>query len=346
MPHISVCIPVFNRAHLIGRTIECALRQDFQDFDLLVVDDASSDNTVEIVRTYACQDPRVKLVVNSKNLGLTRNFNRCLELASGPLIQILQSDDLVDADYLSKASQIFDLHPNVGFVSAKCRHIDIDDHILSNGINESDRLIKAGDDAVKSILHGSPHVSSVIIKKDSYTKHGGFNEEFWFAPDIEMYTRLAANVDYFRFGCVKTSFRRHGTNSGMLEYLRKDYLDVFLKMNSMAFGYFSKEGLLNFGIDDLEGYLSDDASNMALNGAMCMITFGRRRFSRYYCRKAFQLKRNSWCSKQFLKIYILYALGNLGVALARRRFQVSEEDLAHIQFVEDRLRAENLLINT
>ena len=101
MPHISVTIPVYNRAHLIGRTIESVLNQEFQDFELLVVDDASSDDTTKVVQQYCRHDPRIKLVINPKNLGLTRNWNRCLDLARCSLVQILLSDDLIDADYLA-----------------------------------------------------------------------------------------------------------------------------------------------------------------------------------------------------------------------------------------------------
>ena len=96
MQHITVAIPVFNRAHLIGETIQSVLNQDYQLFDLLVVDDGSSDNTVQVVSEFCEQDNRVRLVKNSLNLGLTRNWNRCIELAEGSLIQLLLSDDLMD----------------------------------------------------------------------------------------------------------------------------------------------------------------------------------------------------------------------------------------------------------
>ena len=71
MPHISVMIPAYNHAHFIGRAIESVLNQQFQDFDVVVVDDASTDDTVEVVVKYCRRDSPVHLVVNEQNLGLT-----------------------------------------------------------------------------------------------------------------------------------------------------------------------------------------------------------------------------------------------------------------------------------
>jgi len=125
--------PCIQSRRLIGRTIESVLGQEFTDFDLLIVDDASTDNTVEVANQYTRNDPRIKLSVNEHNLGLTRNWNRCLDLAEGPLVQILLSDDLIDADYLKIASERFAQDPRVGFVAASCRYIDAEDQVIHPG---------------------------------------------------------------------------------------------------------------------------------------------------------------------------------------------------------------------
>jgi len=75
MAHITVTIPVFNRAHLVGPTIGSVLNQTYQDFDVLAVDDASTDATADVIGSICKRDHRVRLVVNAENLGLTRNWN-------------------------------------------------------------------------------------------------------------------------------------------------------------------------------------------------------------------------------------------------------------------------------
>ena len=214
MPYISVVVPVYNRAELFRRTIENVLAQEFTDFEVIVVDDASTDDTVEVARRY-CSDPRVRVEVNLENIGLTRNWNVGIGLATGELVQVMQSDDYMDADYLGRVAELFRREPTVGFVAANCRHIDGDDAVINPGMAAPPRHYRAGDEAVLAIVRGGyPHVSSQVIRRRCFEEVGAFNEELWFGPDVEMTCRLASHYDFHHFGGVHTSFRRHGTNSG------------------------------------------------------------------------------------------------------------------------------------
>jgi len=80
MSHISVMIPVYNRENLIIETIQSVLSQTYTDLDLTIIDDASTDNTTEIINKF-CKDSRITLIKNEENLGLTKNWNHCLEVA-------------------------------------------------------------------------------------------------------------------------------------------------------------------------------------------------------------------------------------------------------------------------
>src|SRR5215212_3810304 len=91
LPRIAVIMPAYNRAGLIGRAIDSVLAQDFDDFELIVVDDGSADDTVEVVRRY--DDPRVRLVELGRNQGSNAARNAGIRSASAPLIAFLDSDD-------------------------------------------------------------------------------------------------------------------------------------------------------------------------------------------------------------------------------------------------------------
>ena len=82
--HASVCIPTYNGAEFIAEAIQSVLTQSFTDFELLVVDDHSSDNTLDIVRSFA--DSRLSIHQNEKRLGIPRNWNHCLALAQGEYV--------------------------------------------------------------------------------------------------------------------------------------------------------------------------------------------------------------------------------------------------------------------
>jgi glycosyltransferase involved in cell wall biosynthesis len=92
LPHVTVTIPAFNHEAYIARAIESVLNQSQRDFDVAVVDDGSSDASFEVARRYE-SDPRVRCERNPENLGLARNWNRCLDLAAGPLVMVFGDDD-------------------------------------------------------------------------------------------------------------------------------------------------------------------------------------------------------------------------------------------------------------
>ena len=93
MPLVSVVMPSYNAENYIKEAIESVLSQSVTDFELLVIDDCSTDGTTKVVNSFAQQDPRVKLLVNEKNLGAGRTRNRGLGLFKGEYILFLDSDD-------------------------------------------------------------------------------------------------------------------------------------------------------------------------------------------------------------------------------------------------------------
>jgi glycosyltransferase involved in cell wall biosynthesis len=91
MTSVSVCIPTFNYGRYIGRAVESVLAQTTRDFELLVVDNASTDETPDVLARF--RDPRLRVHRNESNIGLFGNFRRCLELTSGELVKFLAADD-------------------------------------------------------------------------------------------------------------------------------------------------------------------------------------------------------------------------------------------------------------
>ena len=103
-PRVSVCIPSYKGAATIGEAIQSVLGQTFRDFELIVVDDASPDDTMAVVRAFG--DPRLRCFVNPTNLGPQANWNRCLELAQGRYIKLLPHDDLLHPECLQQQVRV------------------------------------------------------------------------------------------------------------------------------------------------------------------------------------------------------------------------------------------------
>ncbi len=101
-PKVSILIPVYNRQQFIGECIQSALDQTFSDFEVVVVDNASTDKTWDICQSYALKDKRVKIFENKQNIGPVLNWQRCFNEAKGIYGKILFSDDLMSPSYLEK----------------------------------------------------------------------------------------------------------------------------------------------------------------------------------------------------------------------------------------------------
>lgn len=113
----TVAIPVHNRADLVGKAVESALAQNLSDYEVLGIDNCSTDDTWDVLGSF--RDPRFRRLRNSENLGLFGNLNRCVEFAQGKYLRILCSDDRLAPDCLAEEIALMERHPNVSLLSTR-----------------------------------------------------------------------------------------------------------------------------------------------------------------------------------------------------------------------------------
>lgn len=111
MPLITIAIPVYNRAHMVEDSILSVLRQKPEDFELIIVDNCSTDGTYDVARKY--ESEHVRVYRNDVNIGMGRNFLRCIELATGTFFRFLMSDDALLEGSLALTKTLNDLYPDV-----------------------------------------------------------------------------------------------------------------------------------------------------------------------------------------------------------------------------------------
>jgi glycosyltransferase involved in cell wall biosynthesis len=117
LPEVSVCVPAYNAARWILRAVESVLSQTHRNLEVVVVDNASTDATLELVKELV--DPRIRLYSNSRNIGQSGNWNRSLSLARGRLIKFLCADDVLYPDCLEAMVALFKAHPSIGLVFSR-----------------------------------------------------------------------------------------------------------------------------------------------------------------------------------------------------------------------------------
>lgn len=194
-PLVSICIPTYNRANIITKAIDSALSQTYKNIEVIVVDNASTDNTEEIVSSYS--DPRLSYVRNSENLGLFGNFNRCIELYKGEYLHILHSDDFIDPDFTEKCVGFFKEHPDVWLASTSSR-------VISSGISVETKVFESNTvlispDGFRKILSDRCYIAcpSVMVRRGLYedTNVGKFSLEYPYSGDYYQWLKVTRHYD-------------------------------------------------------------------------------------------------------------------------------------------------------
>jgi glycosyltransferase involved in cell wall biosynthesis len=113
-PLVSILIPVYNREHLVGESINSAINQTYKNIEIIIVDNQSTDGTWEVLQNYAKKDERIRIFRNTENIGPVRNWEKCIAHAKGKYSKILFSDDLISENYIEEGLMLF--KADVGFV--------------------------------------------------------------------------------------------------------------------------------------------------------------------------------------------------------------------------------------
>jgi glycosyltransferase involved in cell wall biosynthesis len=218
-PLVSVIIPTFNRAALLEQTVDSVRSQTFKDFEIIVVNDGSTDATEEWLRNQ--DDLRV---VSQENKGIATSRNNGAAIAKGEWLAFLDHDDLWAPDKLQVQAQFVIKNSDVALVAAK--HVTIGKRFST----PSHPVWIKGDLLVKAFTESFIHTSSVMIRKDVFEKIGGFCPEYQFADEFDVWLKVARDhviayvnqpIVFIRFYDANTSHDRIG--------LRRDTYDILLK---------------------------------------------------------------------------------------------------------------------
>lgn len=206
-PRVSVVIPTYNNAQYLDSAIDSVLAQDFDAFEILVIDDASDDDTAARVARY--RDPRVRYLRNDFRLGIAGARNRGIDAARGEFTAALDSDDWAHPSRLSCQVAFLDAHPDYAAVGSWARWMDAEGR-ARRGLTR--RPTDWRDAAAQLIYKSSLQQPSVTARTAVLAEHR-YDEEFRFSSDYELWTRL---VEHHRLGSQALPLvrcRRHRTST-------------------------------------------------------------------------------------------------------------------------------------
>jgi len=201
---VCICIPTYNSEKTIAETLNSILRQSYEIFRIILVDNASTDNTLNIVQTYADSDKRISIIRNEKNIGAEANFTRCIEVASGDYTAIFHADDVYHSDIISKQVIFMEQHQDAGAVFTMARQIDAEGNFL--GIARMpNELIGGGwdrtycfEEIFKLILrdHNFIKCPSALVRTDIYKHHVSKWDGDRFASSADLWVWLCILEKY------------------------------------------------------------------------------------------------------------------------------------------------------
>ena len=189
-PTVSVIIPTYNRAHLVARAIQSVLNQTYKDFELIIVDDGSTDNTEDIIKEFQKKDERIKYIKHDKNRGGSAARNTGIKAARGNFIAFLDSDDEYLSYKLEKNVNILkNANSNVSIVYSNI--LIIDNKIKFKGIKKG----ISGNIYNNILLTNFIHLNSVLVKRECFLKEL-FDERFPRHQEWDLWIRLAKKYKF------------------------------------------------------------------------------------------------------------------------------------------------------
>lgn len=189
MPKVSILMSVYNCADTVERSINSIVSQTFTDWEFIICDDGSSDNTYGLLKSYAQREPRIILIKNEKNKGLSYSLNHCLKKAKGIYCARMDGDDLCDSTRLEKQVEFLDKHSEYGFVSTRMTRFD------EKGTYQVPEPIESYSPPIKAFIKGSPFCHApVMIRKSVYDAVNGYRDipQTMGVEDYDLWFRIYA----------------------------------------------------------------------------------------------------------------------------------------------------------
>ena len=211
-PRVSICIPLYQKVDYVGRTIKSALAQTFTDFELVVLDNASTDGSAAVVDAFV--DPRLRVVRHAETVPIAANFNAAVAATEAPLVKVLMADDLIEPDALARQVAVMDAEPDVAVVLSRHHVVDDRDHIVAR-----DRTLRTADlvgrqdraAVVRRIVrHGGNPLGgpgNMLFRRPAFDKVGGFPADGSFALDVALAVRLTTVGDFYGLPETLSRFR-------------------------------------------------------------------------------------------------------------------------------------------
>jgi len=258
---VSVIMSAYNAENFVAESIRSILDQTYEDWELIVINDCSSDNTPQIVERFCGDNSRVKLIHNKENLGLTKSLNIGLKHAEGEFIARLDADDVSEPLRLEKQINFLNIHPDNVLVGSGGYLIDESGHkVRKINVISRDSIIRKLMMRVNLFIH-----TSLLARRKVIEDAGGYREKFRYAQDYDLTLRLSDKYKLSNIPEYLVSLRILKTGITMQHHiLQRIYADI---ARELAFER-KEKGYDSYALIDIDAKIN---------------TMMRKNYGRYHC---------------------------------------------------------------
>jgi glycosyltransferase involved in cell wall biosynthesis len=204
-------MPVYNALPFLDESINSILEQTLSDFEFVILDDASTDGSVELLREWSLRDRRIHLYESKKRLGLSGSSNAVTSKARAPMVARMDADDIAHPERLRRQWNIIQGRPDVAVIGTLC-----------NGIDAKGREVRPRDRwrlVRRSVYIPFPH-GSAMFRREVFDQVGGYNETSDAGEDQDLFLRMAAHGRVLTLPDVLYSYRYHSSNVTLINGTR------------------------------------------------------------------------------------------------------------------------------
>lgn len=262
---VSVCIPVYNGEAFIAAAIDSVLQQTYRDFEIVVVDNQSTDNTISIVKKYA--DPRIRLIKNDTNIGMIPNWNKAMNEARGTYIKILPADDYIYPTCLELQTTVLenDIAKKISLVCGRKHIIDEKGKVLFDRGFTKKAVQVSGIAAINKVSAAGGNLigegGAVLFRKELLQQTGNFNSDIFYVLDLDLWFKMLLHGDLYALPQVVAAFRvsKQSASVQVVEQQRDDVTRFITKIyNDKRYGL----TLANYRIGCLKAALLTQAKKI------------------------------------------------------------------------------------
>jgi glycosyltransferase involved in cell wall biosynthesis len=235
-PKVSVVMPNYNAGEFLFESIESILSQTFSDFEFIIIDDGSTDNSWEIIQEFATKDSRIVPLRNEKNLRICETLNRGIKIARGEYIARMDSDDIAMPEWISRVLEFLEKKENkdVGVCGTNFFIVNKDgEKIGKKTFPKTDAQCKNAFWFRNPFGH-----NTVLIRKKCFDEFGYYNGDFIYAEDLELWMRFGQKYKLRNIQEMLVKYRVFGENSTLKN--QKKMIESALKARKLAqkkYGY-------------------------------------------------------------------------------------------------------------